>query len=659
MRAAAKRPKQQSSPSQSRPSGAGTTSTHPHPVKAVNENAKINLKAVGSDEKTHRRSSEGTSTSDEALEAITGNAQFVKSSSSKGHSLSLRPNENLKPQCPSTRLPSPRKSAKKVASYREWISSSESDQGDSSSSDESLGSLADFIVDDDSICSTHETYEAPPLLGEMLMAGPNARRRRLVRGRPAPPQRGEYRTSISCLDRPPTRTNMCVVEDSCESLSSGSQGGNNTTNTLPGSPQGTGTAILTFSPKSTKPSRRGDLYTTSPPQTPSHRKSKLASPSKRPRIPPSPHRPSTELFWKQDIANDWNDQFSFIISTSSRRKNHLVVEDSDQECPGPASLPRSPVKPVVSRAVSRKAFDRSKNETATRFLKELDQEITGGHLEELAASTGGIKLVWNKKLQSTAGRANWKRELVKQTSESEKIVNIVYKHFASIELSEKVIDSEERLINVLAHEFCHLTNFMISGVKDRPHGKDFKQWASKCSSVFSARGVHVTTNHSYTIAYKYVWSCTACGMEFKRHSKSIDPVRHACGSCSSKLVQIQPPPRAAGPPSEYQRFVKEHFGQIKRENPKTPQKDVMGLLAVRYREFKLQRTGMGDGEGRNVSEIEGRMTVTRKAEDHGWHLDGEATGGMRQEDTESVIRKLDFLNLAGPEESAVVDLVTP
>ena len=35
---------------------------------------------------------------------------------------------------------------------------------------------------------------------------------------------------------------------------------------------------------------------------------------------------------------------------------------------------------------------------------------------------------------------------------------------------------QDRLVNVVAHEYCHLATFMISGVKDNPHGKEFKEW---------------------------------------------------------------------------------------------------------------------------------------------------------------------------------------
>ena len=35
---------------------------------------------------------------------------------------------------------------------------------------------------------------------------------------------------------------------------------------------------------------------------------------------------------------------------------------------------------------------------------------------------------------------------------------------------------QDRLLNVLAHEYCHLANFMISNIRDNPHGKEFKEW---------------------------------------------------------------------------------------------------------------------------------------------------------------------------------------
>lgn len=245
-----------------------------------------------------------------------------------------------------------------------------------------------------------------------------------------------------------------------------------------------------------------------------------------------------------------------------------------------------PSQAAVQKA-TKKAFSQSKHEAADRFLQELDERVTKGQLSGLSASTGGIRIEWTNKLHTTAGRANWKRETIKNKAHAsdggETTVSVRYRHHASIELAEKVIDDQNRLLNVIAHEFCHLANFMVSGVTTNPHGREFKSWAAKVTREFGDRGIEVTTKHSYDIDFKYVWECTSCALEFKRHSKSIYPERHRCGACKSELKQTKPVPR--GKPakeSEYQKFMKEQMKIIKKENPGIPQKDIMKLVASRW-----------------------------------------------------------------------------
>ena len=133
---------------------------------------------------------------------------------------------------------------------------------------------------------------------------------------------------------------------------------------------------------------------------------------------------------------------------------------------------------------------------------------------------------------------------------------------------------------------------MISGVKNNPHGKEFKSWATKCSRAFGDRGIEVTTKHSYAIAYKYIWVCenAECGIEYKRHSKSIDPAKHTCGKCKGRLLQIQPAPRkgaeAGGKKSEYQEFVKREYERVRMANPGKGFGELMAVLGWEFRETK-------------------------------------------------------------------------
>jgi len=213
----------------------------------------------------------------------------------------------------------------------------------------------------------------------------------------------------------------------------------------------------------------------------------LNSPSKiKPaKIPSAPLHPDIDAFWSQDVVNDWNEQWSPRKILTSPRKNRFTTPDldadSDEDVPSPSTSPRkSPVKKDKAAGQAKKDFKAKRHQLAEDFLHELDEKVTKGQIAESAASGGGVKIIWNKKLNSTAGRANWRRECIR-TTHSNGTIDRKYRHIANIELAEKVIDDEDRLINVLAHEFCHLANFMISGVKDNPHGKEFKEWYVKSS----------------------------------------------------------------------------------------------------------------------------------------------------------------------------------
>lgn len=334
----------------------------------------------------------------------------------------------------------------------------------------------------------------------------------------------------------------------------------------------------------------------------------LASPSKSiSRIPATPHHPHTDTFWDQEFIDEWNDEHS--------PKKQLFPPSAANRSPSKKSSSAKKGQPTQAAILkaNKKAFAQSKHELADKFLVELDERITNNGLSELSASTGGIRIEWTNKLHTTAGRANWKRETIKQRKDGETLPSR-YRHHASIELSTKVIDDENRLLNVIAHEFCHLANFMISGITTNPHGKEFKGWAAKVTAVFGDRNIDVTTKHSYDIDFKYIWECTMCGLEFKRHSKSINPERHRCGACKSLLKQTKPAPRATQTKeSDYQRFMKEQMRLIKEENPGSPQKDIMRTVASRWSQRQKAAT-IESGEGESIASSSQSSSSNAKVE---------------------------------------------
>lgn len=103
---------------------------------------------------------------------------------------------------------------------------------------------------------------------------------------------------------------------------------------------------------------------------------------------------------------------------------------------------KTPARKDRKAVLQRKLFDDTKHELATTFLAEVDQKISNGQLASMADSTGGIQIIWSKKLSSTAGRANWRREVVRSKNADGYVSTNTHRHHASIELAEKVIDDE-------------------------------------------------------------------------------------------------------------------------------------------------------------------------------------------------------------------------
>lgn len=363
-------------------------------------------------------------------------------------------------------------------------------------------------------------------------------------------------------------------------------------------------AILRFSPPRLYSPLKARLdRPVTPPQSPT--KFKLQSPSKtKTRVPSPKLRQSLDAFWNAETVNDWNDQYSPRKVLKSPKKLRHMQEESSSPTASPRKA-QSPTKRTKAERDAKQAFEDKKHAVAEAFLTELDETITQGKIRALSASTGGVRFIWSKTLNSTAGRANWRRETTKIRN-PDGTTETAHKNHASIELAEKVINDEHRLLNVIAHEFCHLANFMISGIKDQPHGAQFKAYGRMCSKAFGeSKGVEVTTKHSYEIEYKYVWQCSGedCGSEFKRHSKSIDPKRHTCGSCRSKLVQVKPTPRGGATKNTngkepartgFAAFVKLQFAATKASLPPgSSQKQVMVALGKAYKADKAAAGATG------------------------------------------------------------------
>lgn len=182
--------------------------------------------------------------------------------------------------------------------------------------------------------------------------------------------------------------------------------------------------------------------------------------------------------------------------------------------------------------------------------------------------------------------------------------------------------------------------------------------ARKVTLAFSYLSIKVTTTHNYTISYKYIWTCasTSCGLEYKRHSRSIDPTRHSCGNCSGRLIQTKPLPRMSkreraeqGGTGEgevcqkrgkYQEYVKMNFAAVRSENPGLGMAGWMVELGRRFREHNAREVAQA-GSLRNISAIGQRIAYS-------WEDVNERVVKERPSEAEGinpVMMKLDLLSI--------------
>jgi hypothetical protein len=153
---------------------------------------------------------------------------------------------------------------------------------------------------------------------------------------------------------------------------------------------------------------------------------------------------------------------------------------------------------------------------------------------------------------------------------------------------------------------CHIAVWSIYGHDCRPHGKEFKDYASQFNSLFTGDQVDtshqivVTTKHGFTVDCKFQYICSnkSCDAVYHRHSKSINTDVYGCGKCGSKLVLhsrgrvIRSEPLKSMNP--YTMFVKQNFSQSRNEllksrppDQKVRHGEVMALLAEKWNQMKI------------------------------------------------------------------------
>ncbi|XP_077148366.1 germ cell nuclear acidic protein-like [Ranitomeya variabilis] len=162
-----------------------------------------------------------------------------------------------------------------------------------------------------------------------------------------------------------------------------------------------------------------------------------------------------------------------------------------------------------------KDFQKTKHELATRLFKLYNRTVFGNELPE-----DKIQFKWSKRLRATSAFCYniWKDN----------------DQYSTIELSDKVCDSAERLRDTLAHELCHAACWHIDGMQNDGHGP---LWLSYTEMVISAHPElpPVSMYHAYDINYTYNYVCAGCGYRVGRFTK-IREEKTFCRKCGGSLL---------------------------------------------------------------------------------------------------------------------------
>eukprot|EP00923_Selenidium_pygospionis_P055077 GHVN01096052.1.p1 GENE.GHVN01096052.1~~GHVN01096052.1.p1 ORF type:complete len:851 (-),score=202.76 GHVN01096052.1:1642-4194(-) len=165
--------------------------------------------------------------------------------------------------------------------------------------------------------------------------------------------------------------------------------------------------------------------------------------------------------------------------------------------------------------VGHSEFKKRKRDIAVEWYQRFNETVFDNQLPTC------LTIEWNARLVKTAGQT------VMSSRKGVKICKVL--------LSDKVLDTYDRLRKTLLHECCHVAQFLIDGELKPPHGSAFMKWARSATRVYPS--LAVTVRHTYDIHCPHQYTCVQCGHIYGRHSKSIDTDRMRCGKehCKGRL----------------------------------------------------------------------------------------------------------------------------
>ncbi|XP_028397689.1 acidic repeat-containing protein-like [Dendronephthya gigantea] len=224
------------------------------------------------------------------------------------------------------------------------------------------------------------------------------------------------------------------------------------------------------------------------------------------------------------------------------------------------------IKGIVTPYVNtpHKLWRKSRDRLVDELFKCYNETVFGNKLPV------DLPITWNKQMTKTAGFCYYIGSLSKK---------------CRIELSDKVVDSCDRIRDTLIHELCHAATWLIDGVR-AGHGPHWKRWAHKAKMVHSDLPP-ISRCHSYDINYKFTYRCVKCKHSFGRHSKSVNLKTARCPYCFSHLellprVNKDGTPAKTRAPTKFSLFVKDNYAKIKAKGPRSSHQEIMKELSKQF-----------------------------------------------------------------------------
>lgn len=189
----------------------------------------------------------------------------------------------------------------------------------------------------------------------------------------------------------------------------------------------------------------------------------------------------------ESVFDEEEDAMNDLIKTTQSIR---IQEDKENNQSSRKEIRSQPTIKRSKIPMSKKQFKKRRQALTHDLFSEFNKKAFGGKLES-------VQLLWSTKLRTTAGLTRLKKSVQNMRP------GIPQSRHATIELSTKVLDCQERLEATLLHEMVHAAAWIIDSVSNPPHGAAFWKWAKV--AMRKVPGIVVTTTHSYEIEYKYAW----------------------------------------------------------------------------------------------------------------------------------------------------------